>query len=271
MMIFAPWIWSASLPNHAIAMGVIGIFGFVLGACLGSFAHATGQRLVRNISLLTPSQCDHCQRKLSPWMNAPVLGWLASLGRCRYCQNRLPLSYLISELILGSVIAFLFITLGTIPAGLLAITLTMMWSIMVSDAETLVVDLRLIIGIALLGLAVAITSPEHGNLSHALLGGIIAPIPLILADRLYRSIRQCPGFGEGDIWLLAALGLWTGPWGGAIIFVMSAWLGVGIAVYAYVFHAKQIAVLPFGVLLGISFITYIIAGLVNTLLCHNIL
>jgi hypothetical protein len=36
---------------------------------------------------------------------------------------------------------------------------------------------------------------------------------------------------------------------------MSVWLGVGIDVYANVFHAKQIAALPFGVLLGISFIT----------------
>jgi prepilin signal peptidase PulO-like enzyme (type II secretory pathway) len=75
----------------------------------------------------------------------------------------------------------------------------------------------------------------------------------------------------GDIWLLAALGLWTGPWGDAIVFILAAWLGVGFAAYEYIFQARQVAVLPIGVLLGISFITYIIAGLLDTLLRHNIL
>ena len=142
---------------------------------------------------------------------------------------------------------------------------------MVSDAEAMMMDLRLIAGIALTGAMIPLISPESGNLTHAILGLGLAPLPLIIADQLYRAIRKRSGFGEGDIWLLAALGLWTGPWGGAIVFIVAAWLGVGFAAYAYTFHARQIAVLPFGVLLGISFITYIIAGLLNTLLRHNIL
>jgi len=271
MTIFAPWLSSAALPANLISAIMIAVFGFVLGACLGSFAHATGQRLMRQTSLLTPSQCDHCQRKLSPWMNAPVLGWLACLGRCRYCQNRLPLSYLISEVSMGAITALLFMTLGVIPAGLLVIAITMLWGSMVSDAEAMMMDLRLIAGIALTGAMIALISPESGNLTHAILGLGLAPLPLIIADQLYRAIRKRSGFGEGDIWLLVALGLWTGPWGGAIVFIVAAWLGVGFAAYAYIFHARQIAVLPFGVLLGISFITYIIAGLLNTLLRHNIL
>jgi len=58
----------------------------VLGACIGSFLNVVVYRLPRGLSLWhPPSHCPHCQTRLRPWDNVPVLGWLWLRGRCRYC------------------------------------------------------------------------------------------------------------------------------------------------------------------------------------------
>ena len=82
-------------------------------------------------------------------------------------------------------------------------------------------------------------------------------------------IRGKHGFGSADPWLLAAIGIWTGAIGGIMVFMFAAWIGVIYGFLVRVFTQRTIIILPFGVLLGISFITYIIAGWLWMLMSHT--
>ena len=72
------------------------VWCFALGAALGSFATATGERLARGESLWTRSHCS-CGRALRPGENIPFVGWLRVRGRARCCGARLPVSLLAGE------------------------------------------------------------------------------------------------------------------------------------------------------------------------------
>ncbi len=79
---------------------------FFLGAVFASFAMVLGERLPQEKPvILSRSRCSSCQRELS-WLDlAPIISWVALLGKCRYCGQKISWRYLAGETILG----FLFV------------------------------------------------------------------------------------------------------------------------------------------------------------------
>lgn len=69
----------------------------VVGAALGSFAVATGERLARGESLMTRSHCQ-CGRPLKPSENIPVVGWIRTGGIAACCGARLSPLLLLGEI-----------------------------------------------------------------------------------------------------------------------------------------------------------------------------
>lgn len=69
------------------------------GALIGSFLNVIIFRLPRGLSISRPrwSFCPHCQHRIRPWHNLPVVGWLWLRGRCRDCQTPISVVYPIVE------------------------------------------------------------------------------------------------------------------------------------------------------------------------------
>ena len=94
---------------------------FFVGSCFASFLNVVAWRVPRGKSILGSSHCPQCNVKLKfPTTNVPVLGWLKNGGCCSNCDNRIPVRYLIAELVLGSTFLILFAVQtatggGTIP------------------------------------------------------------------------------------------------------------------------------------------------------------
>ncbi len=85
---------------------IIPLFIILLGAVVGSFLNVVIDRLPINKSIVTPpSQCDHCHKKLSLLELVPIFSYLALRGRCRNCNEKIPLRVLIVEL--GTSLIFL--------------------------------------------------------------------------------------------------------------------------------------------------------------------
>ena len=270
-MIFSPWIIDFAIHPYDWSYQTlfIAVLGVVIGACLGSFAHATGWRLKRGISVFSPSCCDHCQTPLAAISNIPVIGWIYSRGKCRYCQSSIPVMILWSELIMGLLVSFLMISFDWPLSALLIMAITWLWIIMISDADAMIIDLR---HIGLLGLTGMIMLGLTADQLAVFIGlsGMIVPAGCIYGLSLsYMMIRGKHGFGSADPWLLAAIGIWTGAIGGIMVFIFAAWIGVIYGFLVRVFTRRTIIILPFGVLLGISFITYIIAGWLWMLMSHT--
>ena len=84
------------------------ILGFLIGAILGSLAKALADRSLKNRSFLGRSNCEKCKRTLSVTDLIPIFSYLFQGGKCRYCKKAIGLEYLLVEIVMGMLIAFLF-------------------------------------------------------------------------------------------------------------------------------------------------------------------
>lgn len=85
------------------------IIAFILGTILGSFVKALADRSLGFKSFRGRSYCPKCRHKLAWYDLFPVLSYLFLKGKCRYCHRRIPLEYLLTEIILGILIGYLFV------------------------------------------------------------------------------------------------------------------------------------------------------------------
>lgn len=68
-------------------IGIVGIFGAVLGSCLA----VSGLQVPRGKSMVGPGfRCEGCGRARSWYELVPVLSWIALGGRCRTCRTAIP-------------------------------------------------------------------------------------------------------------------------------------------------------------------------------------
>ena len=88
------------------AQALLALIAFLLGAALFSFMNVVAWRLPRGKDPLTGrSFCPQCGATLTAADLVPVFSWLALRGRCRHCGARIPVRYLLVEL-LGGVLAY---------------------------------------------------------------------------------------------------------------------------------------------------------------------
>lgn len=83
------------------------VFGFSLGAILGSLTKALSDRSLNNKSFWGRSYCPNCKKKLQWYDLFPVLSYLFLRGNCRYCKEKIGIEYLFIEVLVGILIAFL--------------------------------------------------------------------------------------------------------------------------------------------------------------------
>lgn len=82
--------------------------GFLIGAVVGSFVYCLALRSVTNKPFLGRSYCLACKKQLRWYDLFPILSYISTVGRCRYCKKRIAAQYIIIEVIFGLLIAFLF-------------------------------------------------------------------------------------------------------------------------------------------------------------------
>ncbi len=93
---------------------MMGLWIFVLGACIGSFLNVVIYRLPAGMALSHPgSRCPQCETELSARDNIPIIGWIALRGKCRYCSVPISARYPLIE----SLVGLLFLTLFLVETG----------------------------------------------------------------------------------------------------------------------------------------------------------
>ncbi len=100
---------------------IIGIiFMLVIGPAVGNYACSVVYRLPRG---KTPFErhpyCGHCNADLKPIDLFPILSWLMTRGKCRYCGGAIPGIYTLIELACGAAFIGYFLTFGMSESFLL--------------------------------------------------------------------------------------------------------------------------------------------------------
>jgi len=252
---FAP----AQMPVSPFALGI----GGVTGISLGSFLQTAALRLNRGEDfILRPSACTQCRTRLDWWQNLPLFGYLIHRGRCRFCKNPISGMYFFVELVMGGYCA-LVIHLYPLPLALAWIGGGVLMGLCIlTDLDGMVLYLPVMLLLGIVGMLLSLTAFWPVTAIGALLGMFLLLLGVWTINQLYLVFRKKDGFGDGDLWLVGAVGCWLGPIAGMMVFFAAALLGAmaGLALIATGRGTPQTR-LPFGAIMGAVFICWPIINL----------
>ena len=207
----------------------------LFGACMGSFLNCMAWRIVHGESVLRGrSHCDECGHVLSARDLVPVLSYLFSGGRCRYCGAKLSSRHVWAELISAAVYVSLLlqydISLQTLEAWLLA---SLLLACSFADLEGYIIPDRFIAaGIVLfIGSLFFAPFPLHRALDGALGGFAVVGVLLLLVHAMEKRLGR-EAMGGGDLKLLFVTGLFFGWKGNLFCLILACHIGIVWALLA---------------------------------------
>lgn len=207
------------------AILALGAFGLVFG----SFGNVVIWRVPRGESIVAPpSHCPRCGQPIRWYDNVPVLSWVLLRGRCRDCGEPISPRYPAIEAASGVLWALAGWRWGvslTSVAGALFFYLLLLLAVI--DADTGRLPNPIVAWAAGIGVAAAVVTQTTGLAAGPLVAGtgwLAAPLAGAAAGAAiglgvsgalaaaYHAARGMAGLGMGDLKLLAAMGLFLGPW-----------------------------------------------------------
>ena len=249
-------------------MGIVGIFIFIVGLCLGSFINVVVYRLPQKQSIVYPgSCCPKCKGKISWFDNLPLISWVLLKGNCRNCKAKISVLYPIIELTVGffvwrniysnpsiysDISQNLIILLGTILSCFL-ITLAIL------DIKYFWLPKILTLGGLLIGLTSSFLIDLFDDIDkfdysiNSFLGALLGFLFFYLLSILGQKIYKKPILGNGDAKLSALIGSWLGI-KGLFISIWLSFFTAGIFVFLGLIlkKIKRNQKIPFGLFLSFS-------------------
>lgn len=213
-------------------------------------------------NLQTPdSHCPHCNHKIRPWENVPVISYIALGGKCAGCKQKISLRYPGVEFTTGILSGLVAYTFG--PTLLTLAVLILTWCLVCLtlidyDQQLLPDDITL----PMLWLGLWVNAVDLGfgvSISDAVIGAIAGYLSLWIFYWVFKLTTGKEGMGYGDFKLLAALGAWMGWQSLLPIIILSSLVGAvfGIAMILIAGRDKS-KPMPFGpYLAGAGFIMLI--------------
>jgi len=184
---------------------------FIGGAILGSFFNVCIYRLPRNESIITPySHCPNCKTRIKIWENIPLISYLILKGKCRYCGTKIPLSYLIVEILTPLLFLSLWHVFGeSIDFVINLLFISILIIITVIDLKhQLILDV-LTYPMILIGLLINYFNKVFIN---ALISGLIGGGIILLIIKIGSHLFKKEAMGGGDFKLALGIGLFLANW-----------------------------------------------------------
>ncbi len=208
---------NTDLTATIVTRGAVTAFVAVTGLVVGSFLNVVVYRVPRGLSVVKPpSFCPHCDTRVRPVDNVPVLSWLVLRGKCHACRGRISIRYPLVELATGIVFAAVGWGLGphwAVPGFcVLAATLVALVAV---ECDGLAPPLSVaVIGTAIAVVLLVAAGAADRRWAHVigLSVAVVVAAALIVAGRRSRSVAADSWKGSLPVLLpvAAALG-WLGP------------------------------------------------------------
>ncbi|NOR14917.1 MAG: prepilin peptidase, partial [Candidatus Aminicenantes bacterium] len=170
----------------------------LFGMSWGSFLNVVIYRLPHGLNLAhPPSRCSQCETPIKVYHNIPVISFLLLRGKCRYCQAKIPFSYVLVEILTPLCFLLLYSRFSLSPhffasclfaSALIALGFIDYYHQILPDQITLP------------GLVLALVYAffrEDLSLKQALIGAISGAGFLLLVFGAYYLLRKKEGLGMG--------------------------------------------------------------------------
>jgi len=232
---------------------------FILGSAMGSFFHVVATRLSNEESIVKPgSHCHICNKKLKWYELIPIVSFIIQKGKSRCCKQYLPISYLIIEVITGSLFAVsyhvfkltpeLLINLVFISGLIIAIVSDIEYMIILDEVLTITSIIIVILNLIFFGF-----EDTAVIIAHAVGAFLLMYTIKIIGDFIFKK----ESLGGGDIKLMFLFGLVLGfPISIATIFLATF---IAFPIALYVLLRRKDNMIPFGPFLSVAAIILLIS------------
>jgi leader peptidase (prepilin peptidase) / N-methyltransferase len=219
------------------------LFSFIFGACIGSFLNVLILRLPINESLITArSHCPKCNHLIYWYHNIPLISYIFLRAKCSYCKTKISFLYFFVELISGVVTLSLFLKLG-ISEEFIFMSLLSYVLITLSFIDLkykAVPDYLLLIVFVLSFFATNFSIIEAFKNAFLFAGAFVLLNFLItfyiqnIKSRILKdeNLKNQEALGEGDIPIIAMMGIILGVSGGLIAVFLAAFFAIIPAIYS---------------------------------------
>ncbi len=239
------------------------VFSFIIGLVFGSFLNVLVYRLPKNKSIITISSCPFCNYKIKWYENIPIFSYLFLKAQCSSCKQKISKRYLVIELITAFVtlVLFLKITITIQLFFLLGLFYILIVLSFIDLEYKKVPDYLLLIAFVLSFKATNYEFLE--SLKYAcLFAGFFVLLEFILTFYIQnikskllkdKTLRTQRALGEGDIPIVAIIGILLGLKGGIIAIFLAGIFAIIPSMYnSFRKKDKQTAFIPF-LMLGLFF------------------
>jgi len=185
---------------------VVYIIIFLIGASFFSFFNVVIYRVPRKLDFVKGrSLCPACGHNLKGSDMIPMLSWLLSGGKCRYCKARISVRYALVELFGGLLAIGCIMNYGDRLQALVVFAFfSILTVIAIVDMDTMEIPNGFVIGLLTVSAVSIVVFPDI-RFMQRVIGMAAVSLPLLIIAMLV------PGaFGGGDIKLMAASGLFLG-------------------------------------------------------------
>lgn len=237
------------------------VIAFIIGLSIGSFLNVCICRVPKGLSVIKPgSFCPKCSNPLKFYDNIPVLSFILLDGKCRNCKTPIALRYPVTELLTAFITALMVLKWISNPFWLAAALISSYIFIVIAiiDFETMMIADIFSYAIGFVGLSFSFFNPYFsGGLFHKLgqsaLGAFLGAFLMWLLAFVGRKIYKKEAVGDGDIFLMAAIGALLGIEGVFSSIIIASLIG---SVYGIILimlkKAKRFDHIPFGPFLSLG-------------------
>jgi leader peptidase (prepilin peptidase)/N-methyltransferase len=190
------------------------ILGFVIGAAVGSFLNMVIYRMPNRLSFVEPSRsfCPKCKHPLGGADLIPLLSWLSTRGRCRYCKDPIASRYFWVEVLTGVLFALIWwqtviLDEQWIRCALYMAMCALLVAVIYIDWEYYIIPDELNAAIFVVGVAYHAVA---GTLTIALWGALLGWGLLFGIALLGRVMFGKDAMGDGDIKMMRGVGALLG-------------------------------------------------------------
>jgi hypothetical protein len=193
------------------------IFVTIFGAIFGSYATLFAYRLPRGESCFgryfgKKSRCPNCNSTIITRDLIPILNWLITLGRCRYCKVKIPKIHLFVELLTTILFIICYLNFGFnekfIINALIAVTMVVMVACDISHKRF--TNQALIFLLFFVSISRVIEELTIINMIYSLLFGVLVVVifyKLFIQKFTYLFSNEDQYFDYIKLILIASIGL----------------------------------------------------------------
>jgi len=200
------------------------LLGALAGLAIGSFLATVALRWPAGRSIAGRSSCDSCGMALGAADLVPLLSWVRTRGRCRYCGAAIDRRHPAMEAA-AALVGLLALLAVPGPAGLVGALFG--WGLLLLlllDLDHYWLPDPVVMPLLLVGLVAGPAPLADRLLTAALLGG-----GLLLLRLGFEALTGREGLGLGDVKLGAAIGAWLSPVVIGPFLLLSALVGLWLA------------------------------------------